>query len=142
MAHRLGSSPIRGSRRAEDPVQGDRGQDRQEEEQAAESGWRLPWLQVELPDISDLGRRRSCAGRAFVVGPARQVSEPFGLEDLSDGDRAERIAPGEPGSADVIDGEVLLSEGDDEFAEGIGLRCRLRSLGRGRKKERWGSWRN
>ncbi len=124
----------RETRRAENPVQGDRGQDRQEEEQAAELGGECPWVQVELPDISDLGCRRSCAGWAFIVGPTRQASESFGLEDLSDCDGAERLPLVSQATADVIDGEVLFSEGDDEFAEGIGLRCRLRSLGRGQEE--------
>jgi hypothetical protein len=87
-----------------------------------------------LPDIGDLGRRRSSAGWAFVVGPARQASEPFALEDLSDRDRAERMPLVSQVPADVIDGEVLLSQSDDEFAEGIGLGCGLRSLGRGQEE--------
>ena len=74
------------------------------------------------------------AGWAFVVGPARQASESFGLEDLGDGYRAERLPLVGQVTADVIDGEVLFSQGDDEFAEGIDLRCRLRSLGRGQEE--------
>ena len=122
------------TRRAEDSVQGDRGQDRQEQEQPAELGGERPWVQVELPDIGDLGRCRVRAGRAFVVGPARQASEPFILEDPSHRDRAERMPLVSQVPADVIDGEILLSQGDDEFAEGIGLGCGLGSLGRGQEE--------
>jgi hypothetical protein len=38
------------------------------------------------------------------------------------------------GAADVVDREVLLAEGDDAVAEGVGLGCGLRSLGRGEEE--------
>ena len=86
--------------------------------------------QVELPDIGDIGRGRPRAGWAFVVGPARQASESFVLEDLGDGDRAEGVSLVGQIAADVVDGEVLLAQGDDAVAEGIGLGCGLGPLGR------------
>ena len=93
-----------------------------------------PWVQVELPDIGDLSRRRPRAGWAFVVGPARQASESFVLEDLSDSDGAERMTLVSQVAADVIDREVLFSQGDDEVSEGIGLGCGLGSLGGGQEE--------
>ena len=95
-----------------------------------------------MPDIGDLGGGRPRAGRPFVVGPARQASESFVPEDLSDRDRVERMPVVSQVAADVIDGEVLLSQGDDEFAEGIGLGCGLGPLAGVRKKARRGAWRN
>ena len=89
-----------------------------------------PRTQVESSDIGDLGGRRPRAGRSFVVGPARQASEALLLEDLGDGDRAERMPLVGQGAADVIDGEVLLPQGDDGVAEGIGLGRGLGPLGR------------
>jgi hypothetical protein len=118
----------------EDAVQGDGGEGRQEEEQAAELGRERPGIQVELPHIGDLGRRRPRAGRSLVIGPARQASEPFILEDPGDGDRAERMPLVSQVAADVIDREVLFPQGDDDFSEGIGLGCGLRSLGRGQEE--------
>ena len=76
----------------QDPVQGDRGEHGQEEEQAAELGPERRRAQIELPDIGDIGRGRPRAGWTFVVVPAWQASESFVLEDLRDGDGTERIA--------------------------------------------------
>ena len=92
------------------------------------------WIEVELSDIGDIGGRRPRAGLAFVVGPARQASEPLVPEDLGDGDRAERMPLMGQVAADVIDGEVLFPQGDDEVTEGIGLGCGLGSLGRGQEE--------
>ena len=86
--------------------------------------------QVELPDVGDIGRGGPRAGRALVVGPARQSSESFLLEDLCDGDRAERVSLVGQVAADVVDGEVLFAQGDDTVAEGIGFGCGMGSLGR------------
>src|SRR5262249_16487343 len=82
----------------------------------------------------DLGRYRPGTGWAFLVGPARQARESFILEDPGDGDGAERMPLVSQVAADVIDGEVLLSQGDDEFAEGIGLGGGLGSLGRAQEE--------
>ena len=117
-------------RRSEDAIEGNRGQHRQEEEQTAEFGPERPRAQVELPDVGDIGRGRPRARWAFVVGPARQPSESFVLEDLCDGDRAERMSLVGQIAADVIDGEVLFAQGDDAVAEGVGLGCGLGSLSR------------
>ena len=57
--------------------------------------------------------------------------EPFGLEDLGDGDRAERAPLVVQRAADVVDREVLLAQLDDPIAEGIGLGGGMRPLGRG-----------
>ena len=128
--HLRGGEP----RPGEDAVQGDRGQHGQEQEQAAELGPEGAWAEVELPDIRDVGRRRVRAGWAFLVGPARQPCEPFLLEDVSDGDRTEGVSLVGQGAANVIDREVLLAEGDDAVAEGIGLGCGVRSLGGGEEE--------
>ena len=87
-----------------------------------------------MSDIGDIGCRRPRAGWAFVVGPARQASEPLVSEDLGDGDRAKRMPLMGQVAADVIDGEVLLPQGDDQFSERIGLGCGLGSLGRGQEE--------
>ena len=118
------------SRSLEDAIEGDRGQNGQEEEQAAELGLKRARAEVKLPDIGDIGCGRPRARWAFVVGPARQASESFVLEDLGDGDRAEGMSLVGQIAADVVDGEVLLSQGDDAVTEGVALGCGMRPLGR------------
>ena len=118
------------SRGLEDAIEGNRGQHGQEEEQAAELGLKRARAQVKLPDIGDIGSGRPRARWAFVVGPARQASESFVLEDLGNGDRAEGMSLVGQIAADVVDGEVLLSQGDDAVTEGIAFGCGMRPLGR------------
>ena len=118
------------SRLLEDAIEGDRGQRRQEEEQAAELGFKRARVQVKLPDIGDIGCGRPRARWAFVVGPARQASESFVLEDLGDGDRTQAVALVGQIPADIVDRQVLFAEGNDEIAQGIGFGCGLRSFGR------------
>ena len=71
--------------------------------------------------------------------PVRQASESFVLEDPGDGDLAERVSLVGQIAADVVDGEVLFTEGDDAVAEGIGLGCGLGSLGRSEEEVPWGT---
>ena len=61
---------------------------------------------------------------ALVVSPARQLGEPLLLEDRGDDGRAERLAVTSEGAADVVDGEVLLPQGDDPIAEPLLLAWR------------------
>ena len=98
----------------------------------------MPGTQIELPDVGDIGRGRPRSWWSFVIGPVRQASESFVLEDLGDGDRAEAVTLVGQIAADIVDREVLFAEGDDQIAEGIGFRRGLGSLGRLRKKGRWG----
>ncbi len=83
-----------------------------------------------MSNVGDIGRYRPRAGWALLVGPARQPRESFFLEDLCDGDRAERASLVGQVAADVVYGEVLFAQGDDTVAEGIGLGCGMRPLGR------------
>ena len=48
---------------------------------------------------------------------SRQLGEALFLEDRGDGRRAERLAVAGQGAADVVDGEVLLPQGDDLFPQ-------------------------
>ena len=120
----------RETRVSEDPVQGDGGQHWQEEEQAAELGAERRGAEVELPDIGDIGNGGPRTDGTFVIGPAWQASEAFLLEDMRDGDRAERVALVGQVAADIVDRQVLLAEGDDPIAEGIGFGRGLWPFGR------------
>jgi hypothetical protein len=118
----------------DDSVQGDRSQHRQEEEQAAELGPERRRTQIELPDVGDIGDGRPRPGGTFVIGPTRQASKSFILEDLCHGDRTERIPLMGQVPADVIDGKVLLAQGDDLIAEWIGFGRDLGTFGRGQEE--------
>jgi len=119
---------------AEDAVEGENRQGREEEEEAAELGMEGTGPEIELLDVGD-GRGRGSDGRGpLVIGAAGQTGKALGLEDLVDGDGAEGVAVGLKSTADVIDGEVLLAEGDDAVAEGQFLGGGVRPLG-GREEE-------
>ena len=92
MAQPEGPSPIRGIPQLGGCDPRDRGQYRQEKEQAAELGVERVRAQVESPDINDLGGGRPRTWWTFVIDLAWQASESFILEDLSDGDRTEAVA--------------------------------------------------
>ena len=89
----------------------------EEEEQAAELGAEVARRQVELADIGDIGGHGPGLVGPLVVAPPRQLGEALLLEDRGDGRRAERLAVAGQGAADVVDGEVLLAQGDDLIAE-------------------------
>jgi len=65
----------------------------------------------------------------LIVSPAWQPREPFIFEDLRDSDRTEWMSLVAQVTADVVDGEVLLSHSDDVITEGIGFGCGLGPLG-------------
>ena len=75
--------------------------------------WTVRGCQVELADIGDIGRDGPGSVGPLVVAASRQLGEALLLEDGGDGRRAERLAVAGQGPADVVDGEVLLAEGDD-----------------------------
>ena len=72
---------------------------------------------------------REPGGRSSSARRGKQ-DESFVLESLGDGDRAEGMSLVGQIAADVVDGEVLLSQGDDAVTEGIALGCGMRPLGR------------
>ena len=111
-----------GARQGRVQVDGD--QVGQEEEQAAELGVDGARSQVELTDIRDIGRDGP-GPLGSLVAATRQLGEALLLEDGSDGRRAERLAAvtGQ-GAADVVDGEVLLAQGDDLLSQPLLLAWR------------------
>ena len=104
-----------------DSVQGNGSQHRQEEKQAAELGAERCVAEVESPDIGDIRNGGPGSNGTFVIGSTWQASEAFLLEDLRDGNWAERVALVTQVAADVVDREVLLAQRDDLIAEGIGF---------------------
>jgi len=124
----------RQSRLGQDPVKGDFGQIGQEQKQPSELGPEVPGLKVELADVGGIGHGGADRSRTLLIASPWQSSEPFLLEDQRDGHGTEPVAFFGQGLADVIDGEVLFTKGDDLLANWIGLRRRLRPLGRGQEE--------
>ncbi len=69
--------------------------------------------QVETANIGDLGDDGARLFGSLVVNSSRQLGEALFLEDGGDRRRAEGLAVAGQGAADVVDGEVLLAQGDD-----------------------------
>ena len=123
----------------QDPVQVGRDQVGQEQEQSAELGVERARCQVELADIGDIGGDGTGLIGSLLVAASRQFGEALFLEDRGDRRRAERLAVAGQGAADVVDGEVLLPQGDDLLREAVsacpavgpGVRWGRRSRGRG-----------
>src|SRR5262249_52518965 len=98
---------------SQDRVQLGGDQGGQEEEQAAELGVDVARGQVELTDIRDIGRNGSRSVGSLLIAAPRQLGEALLLEDRGDGCRAERLTVPRQSPADVVDGKILLAEGDD-----------------------------
>ena len=125
----MGSSPIQGTRLTEHAIEGDRGEHRQEKEQAAEFGPERLQAQIQLPDVDDVGRGWPRSGWALIVSPAWQPRESFILKNLCNGNQTEGVSFVGQIAADVVDREILLAQGDDAVAYGVGLGSELGSFG-------------
>lgn len=101
----------------------------QEQKEAAELGMQGAGLEVEFPNVGHGGDGGARTGRPFVVGAAGQFGEAFFLKNLGDGSGGQRLAGLVQGPADVIDGEVLLAQGNDLLTVLVFLGCRVRAFG-------------
>src|SRR5207244_2600273 len=119
---------------AHQAIEGHSGQDGQEEEETAELGVQGAGLQVQLVDVSDVGQGGPCAGGSFVVVASWQAGEAFLLEDVGDGHRPDRLVGLVQGATDVINGEVLLAQGNNLAAQAVRFGSVLRSFGWGEKE--------
>ena len=97
---------------SEDLVQVTRDQAGEEQEEAAELGAEVAGRQVEPADVGRIGDDRTRLVGSLVVAAPGQFGEALFLQDCSDGRRAQRFAVAVEGAADVVDGEVLLAQGD------------------------------
>jgi hypothetical protein len=122
------------ARPVEDAVEGDRRQAGEEEEHAAALGAEGARGEVELADVGDVGGRGARAGRALLVEPPGQAGVALGLEEGRDGGRAEGVAFVAEGGAAVVEGEVLLAQGDHAVAEPVLLGGRSGPFGRGEEE--------
>lgn len=71
-------------------------------------------------------------GGPFVIEPARQAGEAFFVEQQGEGVDANGMTGRREFALDVVDGEVLFAQGDDEVTDAV-------ALGRGARAGRaWG----
>ena len=94
---------------------------RQEEEQAPKAGAEGAGREVQVADIGHLGGNGPGTSRALLVPPPGQAGKALLLEDLVNGHGAELFPLVLQRPADVVDGQVLLAEGNHPLAAGVGL---------------------
>lgn len=102
-------------------VEGNLGQIRQEKEKAPEPGPQPAGRKVELAHIGNGSELGACARRSFFVFPAGEAGEALLFEDQRDGGWTELVSSIFKGPADIVDGEVVLSQGDDLFSDFVHL---------------------
>ncbi len=102
---------------ADQRIEADARQPGQEEKQAAEPRAKATGRQVEFADIGHRRHRGPGPGRPFVVASSGQSGEALLPQMDADHGRADAVALLGQGLGDVVDGEVLLAEGDDRLAQ-------------------------
>ena len=105
---------------ADDAVEADGGQRRKKEKQAAEFAANGSRLQAQGPHVGRIGRRGFGARRALLVHAPWQFGEALLLEHRPHGHGAASDPVFLQRLADVVDGQVLLSQADDVFTHRIG----------------------
>ena len=95
-----------------------------EQEEAAEAGGELAWLQGEAATIGDGFDGGPNLVWPLVITASRQAGEAFVLQDLADSGGAERRSLLLERTADVVDRVVALAQGNDlgPAAALVGLR--------------------
>jgi hypothetical protein len=102
-------------------------QHRQKQEQTSQLSREVAWGQGEFAAIGDgSGRGKEGRGTLFILAPG-QAGEAFFVQDLPDGGGTQGSLLGLQGACDVVDGEVLLTHAQDQFAGGIFLGLRMRA---------------
>ena len=139
----IGAEPGR-SARAEDLGQADVVHQRDEEQEAAESGAEGSRGQTQGADIGH-GRRFGAEGLGpFLIEATGQASEAFLAEEEGEGVDADGVPGGGQFALDVVDGEVPLAHGDDQVADAIarGAECGPGPAGGKNPARMAASWRN
>ncbi|MGH6689354.1 MAG: hypothetical protein ACREF4_01550 [Gammaproteobacteria bacterium] len=116
-------------RAADNGVEVEPREQRQEQEQAAGPGGERPGGHGERPHIGDGVGQGPRAAWALLIGPAGQPSKAFRPQDFLDGRGTE---PGRAGPleliADVVHGEVALAQDDDAGAHRVLARLGFRAV--------------
>jgi hypothetical protein len=122
----------------EQPLQRDLSQIRDKQVQPPELGPKSPDRKIQplhIGNLCDFGPRPR---KPFFVSSSGQPGKPFVFENQRDGNGAYLLSALFQDPADIIDGEILLSQRHDLVPETIGLRRGLRPLlGRKEKGTIW-----
>jgi len=102
--------------RVGEPIQSERHQAWNKQEQPAARGLEAARGERELAHVGGGLEGGASAVGTFLVEPARQGGEAFGLENLAHGGGAEAKAARLEGLADLVDGVVALAQLDDQVA--------------------------
>jgi hypothetical protein len=116
------------------PLQGDLGQIRDKKIQPPELGPESPDRKIQpvyIGNLCDLGPR---PWKSFFVSPPGEPGKTFFFENQRNGNGAYPLPALFQDSADIIDGEILLSQRDDLVPEAVSFRRSLRSLLRGKEE--------
>lgn len=104
------------------------------EKEATELGFKLPGSEIKITYICHGGGFRPYAGRPFLIAPPWQAGKSFLLENHGHSRRAQSMLLIAQDLADIVDGEVLLAQGNDFVPKSIRFGSTLRSFG-GRGEE-------
>jgi hypothetical protein len=118
----------------EDLVETDLVEVGQKEKEAAELGLKLSGGEIQMTNICNGSNLRPYARRPLVIASPGQAGKSFFLEDHGYRCRTEFMPLFPQGLADIIDGEVLLSQGDDLIPKPILFGSGLRSFKRRHKE--------
>src|SRR5207244_7127876 len=80
------------------------------------------WGQAHGADIGYGGGVGPGGGWPFVVAAARQAGEPLLAQEDGEGVDTEGVAGGQEFALDVVDGQILLAQGDNQCPHAIPCR--------------------
>jgi hypothetical protein len=124
----------RESRLLKQPLQGDLSQIRDKQVQPPELGSELPDRKIQPAHIGNLGDLGSRPWKSFLVFSSRQPGKTFFFKDQGDSNGTYLIPALFQDPADIIDGQILLSQCDDLVPDTVGFRRSLRPLLWGKKE--------
>jgi hypothetical protein len=124
----------RESRLLKQPLQRDLSQIRDKQVQSPELGPELPDRKIQSVHIGTLGDLGPRSWEPFFVSPSGKPGKTFFFENQGNGNRTHPLTAFFQNPADIIDGQILLSQGDHFVSDAARFRRSLRSLLR-RKEE-------
>jgi hypothetical protein len=116
------------------PLQRDLGQIRDKQVQSPELGSELPGRKIQSVYIGNLCYHGPGSWKPFFVSSSGQPGKTFLFENQRDGNGAYPLPTLFQDPADVIDGEILLSQCDDLIPDTVGFRGSLGPLLRGKEE--------